>query len=83
MVNAGVNAGVLVGGVAAFVVDQKFQETLQAKVKEEMYAGLRLELDCGVGCPNLLLTHIRAPPWRRDDPYLKGDMLVEPPKEES
>ena len=36
MVNAGVNAGVLVGGVAAFVLDQKFQETLQAKVKEEM-----------------------------------------------
>ena len=36
MVNAGVNAGVLVGGVVAFVLDQKFQETLQAKVKEEM-----------------------------------------------
>lgn len=51
MANAGVNAAVLVGGVAAFVVDQKFQETLQAKVKEEM-----------------------------DDPYLKGDMLAEPPK---
>jgi hypothetical protein len=36
MVNAGVNAGVLVGGVVAFVLDQKFQEMLQAKVKQEM-----------------------------------------------
>ena len=36
MANVGVNAGVLVGGVAAFVLDQKFQEMLQDKVKQEM-----------------------------------------------
>ena len=53
MVNACVNAGVLVGGVVAFVLDQKFQEMLQAKVKQEM-----------------------------DDPYLKGDMRQEAPKED-
>ena len=53
MANVGVNAGVLVGGVAAFVLDQKFQEMLQDKVKQEM-----------------------------DDPYLKGDMRQEAPKED-
>ena len=53
MANVGVNAGVLVGGVAAFFLDQKFQEMLQDKVKQEM-----------------------------DDPYLKGDMRQEAPKED-
>ena len=34
--DAGINGAVLVGGVAAFVVDMKFQESLQEKVKSEI-----------------------------------------------
>eukprot|EP00320_Phaeocystis_rex_P020292 CAMPEP_0119069568 /NCGR_PEP_ID=MMETSP1178-20130426/24312_1 /TAXON_ID=33656 /ORGANISM="unid sp, Strain CCMP2000" /LENGTH=151 /DNA_ID=CAMNT_0007051343 /DNA_START=23 /DNA_END=478 /DNA_ORIENTATION=- len=53
MANAGVNAAVLVGGGVAFVLDMKFQDMLQAKVKEEL-----------------------------DDPYIKGDTLLEVEKNE-
>ena len=42
--DAGINGAVLVGGVAAFVVDMKFQESLQEKVKSEIedpFAGMK------------------------------------------